>query len=213
MKLLIFGATGPSGRILVQRALAAGHEVSVYARNPSKLGDLQGKVTIEPGELTDAAAIERAVLGKEAVISLLGPAGRSAGTPISDGMKLIVASMERHNVRRLIATATPSASDAQDQFRLSFWLAVKAVKGLAGTAYQDIVSTAATIRESKLDWTIARLPMLSNKQTTHPAAGYVGDPKIRLFSLSRYALADFLLAQLTETTWLRKAPALSDATS
>jgi hypothetical protein len=66
MKLTIFGATGPSGQLLVNKALAAGHEVTVFARNPSKLTARSEKLHIVSGEITDAASVEKAALARHA---------------------------------------------------------------------------------------------------------------------------------------------------
>jgi len=212
MKLLIFGGTGPAGRLLVQQAIDAGHDVSVYVRDGSKLGPLSKHVRVVTGTLTDGPGIDAAVQGQDAVVSLLGPKGRSTGLPISDGMGLIVAAMRRHGVRRLIATATPSASDPQDRFQASFWLAVLLVRALLGPVYQDIVRTAQIVRDSGLEWTLVRLPMLSDEAGSGPVhAGYLGQRGARLFSLSRNALATFLLDQLKSDQWLRRAPVVCNA--
>lgn len=211
MKITLFGATGAAGRIVLERALAAGHDVTAYVRDAGKLPRAMPHLKVVEGRLDDAAAIDRAVAGQDAVISLLGPKGDSRGLPVSRGTALIVAAMQRHGVKRLVATATPSARDPNDRFSLSFVLAVRMIRILAHDAYDDIVATAATVRNSTLDWTLARLPMLAEPTpgaTVH--AGYVGDGKLRLFSLSRNALADFLLAEATDPRWVRKAPALSD---
>jgi len=209
MKLTLFGATGPSGKLLVRRALAAGHDLTIYARDPGKLG-IVGPRYIQ-GDLSDSAAIETAIAGAGAVISLLGPTGKSKGTPVTDGTRHIVRAMQAHGVKRLVATATPSATDPNDRSSFSFGLAVKMIKLLANSAYREIVGTAEVVRTSPLDWTLVRLPMLSDKQAHKPAAaGYVGDPRIKLFSLSRGALADFLLAQVADSQWVRKSPVLSN---
>lgn len=211
MRIALFGATGAAGRLVLQQALAAGHTVTAYARDAGKLASTPKLLVVE-GQLDDAAAINRAVAGQDAVISLLGPKGDSAGLPVSKGTEFIVAAMQRHGVKRLVATATPSATDPNDRFSLSFALAVVMIRALVRGAYDDIVATAAVVRGSNLDWTLARLPMLADPRpgaTVH--AGYVGDGQLRLFSLSRNALADFLLAEATDTRWIGKSPALSDA--
>lgn len=111
MQIALFGASGAAGRIVVDQALAAGHAVTAYVRDAAKLGISSPQLTVIEGQLDDAEAIDRAIAGQDAVISLLGPKGDSAGLPVSKGTALIVAAMRRHGVRRLIATATPSASD------------------------------------------------------------------------------------------------------
>jgi uncharacterized protein YbjT (DUF2867 family) len=83
LNVAVFGASGNIGRHVVDQLLAAGHHVNAYVRNPAKLGVTQPNLRIVHGELTDAAAIARAVDGADTVINALGPTlKRSAtGTP------------------------------------------------------------------------------------------------------------------------------------
>jgi nucleoside-diphosphate-sugar epimerase len=211
MKLALFGATGAAGILLTQKALAAGHGVVVYARNPSKMSIAHERLTLVKGELNDESAIDGAIQGRDAVISLLGPTPKSSGRPLTLGMSAIVAAMKRNGVRRLIAISTPSSPDPADGSAFSFGLAVRMVRTLVAEGYADIVGEAEVVRASDLDWTVVRLPMLTNKEgSSPPAAGYIGSPGIRLFWLSRNVLADFLLSQLDDSTWLRKAPVISN---
>ena len=210
MRITVFGATGETGRLLTRQALAEGHEVIAYARNPAKMGMEDEHLTIVQGELTDQPAIEEAIKGSDAVISILGPKGPSRGFPISKGMKLVLRAMRKHGVRRIIATATPSATDPQDAFDLKFRLAVLLIKVLIPSAYADIVNTAEAIRDSDLDWTIVRLPTLnSGPKKGTVKTGYLGRGIVNL-SLTRSDLADFLLSQLVDEQYVRKAPALSN---
>jgi uncharacterized protein YbjT (DUF2867 family) len=211
MKVMIFGATGESGRLTTEKALAAGHDVTIYVRNPAKVTASHTRLSVRKGELADKTAIAEAMAGQEAVISLLGPAGKAEGLVYSTAMRTIVDAMRSTGVRRLIATATPSAADPNDRFSLPFWLAVRMIKLMAGTAYEDLSSLGRVVRASGLDWTLVRLPWLTSKPVERPAvAGYVGDRPIKLFFLSRDRLADFLVGQLTDTRWVGKAPAISN---
>lgn len=211
MKVLIFGATGLSGKLVTEMTLAAGHDVTVYVRNPSKVSAAGPGLTVIEGQLTDTDAIAAAVAGRDAVVSLLGPSGKSTGMPYSSGMREIIRTMERAGVRRLIATATPSAADPKDRFNLSFRLAIGMIKRFAGTAYDDLAAMGQVIRQSDLDWTIVRLPWLTSRPNNRPAvAGYVGDPGIKLFFLSRERLAEFVVGQLTDQRWVRQAPVISN---
>jgi putative NADH-flavin reductase len=163
MKVIVFGATGPTGQQVLRKALAAGHQVTAYVRNPGKLIPEPQGLRVIVGELSDGAALQDAIAGQDAVVSLLGPSGKTKGTPVAKGMREIVRAMARAGVRRLIATATTSAADPRDRFSLPFWLAMHMVKALAGRAYDEIIATADAIRSSDLDWTLVRLPMLSDK--------------------------------------------------
>ncbi|MGJ7484450.1 NAD(P)H-binding protein [Variovorax sp. LT2P21] len=213
MKVLIFGATGASGLLTVRSALKHGHDVTVYARNPAKLGNAitDARLKIFQGELTDAAAIDTAIAGQDAVVSVLGPTKGASGTPLTDGFRAILGAMERHRVRRLVATSTPAFRQPEDRFVLSFWLGVSMIRVMVAPAYRDIVGSAEAISASRLDWTIVRLPMLTDKpHGGPPVAGPLGTPGLRLFSLSREVLADFLIDQLTDDRWTRRAPVISN---
>lgn len=101
MKITVFGATGGTGKQLVEQALAAGYEVVAYARNPSKLNISHEHLTVVQGELSDQALIENAIKGSDAVLSTLGPRGGSKNKPITQGMQNIIATMKKQGVRRL----------------------------------------------------------------------------------------------------------------
>jgi nucleoside-diphosphate-sugar epimerase len=211
VRVTIFGATGATGQLVTRKALDDGHDVTVYARNPAKLDIHHDRLAIVKGDLADHSAIAEAVAGRDAVISILGPTPKSVGAPVTDGMKLIISAMQAHGVRRLIATSTPSSVDPADRFAFSFWLATLLVRTLLRSAYDDVIGAAAAVRASGLDWTLVRLPMLTSKAAVlPPVADYVGASDLRLLSLSRNVLADFLVGQITDRTWIHKAPVLSN---
>lgn len=209
MRLTIFGGTGAAGQLLIQQALAAGHQVTAYARNPNKLEDRPG-LTVVAGELDDAAAVEKAIDGTEAVISLLGPGTDKAGIPpLVPGMQTIVDAMTRAGVRRLIATSTPSAPDPADRRDLRIRLMVSGIRLGMPDAYRAIVSMAEVVRGSSLDWTLVRLPLLHDKPADGPAvARRIGEPGG--LRLSRSALATFLLQEATQGAWHGGAPLIAD---
>jgi putative NADH-flavin reductase len=212
MQLTIFGGTGASGRLVVDAALGAGHEVTAYARNPTKLAAARG-LTIVEGELHHADRINTAIDGSAAVISLLGPIRGVKGHPVTDATKVIVHAMEAKGVQRLIATGTPSATDPEDRSHLGFRLAVAAIRTFLPAAYREIRGTADAIRGSELDWTLVRLPILTDRQHPRPAAtGHVGSRGVGI-RLSRNVLAHFLLEQLADRTWVHRAPLISNASS
>ena len=72
MKLAIFGATGGTGRELVTQALAQGHEVTAFARTPTKLALHHERLRVVEGNVLDYAAVEQAVIGQDAVLCALG---------------------------------------------------------------------------------------------------------------------------------------------
>jgi putative NADH-flavin reductase len=210
IKITIFGATGGTGKQLVEQALEAEYEVVAYARNPSKLNITHEHLTVVQGELSDQALIENAIKGTDAVLSTLGPRGGSKNKPITQGMQNIIAAMKKQRVRRLIITSTLSAKDSNDKPNLRTKAMVNLVKTTMHGAYEDIVSAAETVRNSDLDWTIVRLTMLNNDPKSGTVkAGYVGDGKVGTW-ISRADIADFMLKQVENTEYLHQAPAISN---
>ena len=115
MRIAVFGGTGATGRLLIDQALDRGLSVTAYARHPEKLGIEDDRLTVVAGELSDSAAIDRAVKGSDAVISLLGQGRPVKGTPVALGTRTILAAMDTFGVRRIVAVATASAADPRDK--------------------------------------------------------------------------------------------------
>lgn len=212
MKLTIFGATGETGRQLIEQALASGNQVVAYARNPLKIGISHERLATVQGELSDTLAIGRAVNGADAVISVLGPRpGEDRNSrSLSQGLRNILAAMQETGVRRLIISSTPSASDPNDLPDLKSKVLVGLIKSIMRPTYEEIVSVARLVRASDTDWTIVRVSMLNNNPGMGKIrAGYLGKKQVGT-NLSRADLATFLLEQVQDPTWLRQAPAISN---
>ncbi len=212
MKLTIFGATGAIGRQLIGQALGAGDQVVAFVRNPARIGVSHALLTIVQGDLSDSAAIQAAVNGSDAVISLLGPRpGEDLHShPLSNGMKNILRAMQTTGVRRLVISSTPSATDPNDLPDLQFKFLVSIIKTAMRPAYEEIINVARLVRDSDLDWTIVRVSMLNNQPGTgRIRAGYLGRKQVGT-RISRADLAAFLLQQVQDGTWLRQAPAVSN---
>ena len=110
MRITVFGGTGPTGLLLVEQALAEGHDVVAFARTPSKLPRHE-RLSVVEGQLDDSEKVSAAVAGSEAVLSLLGPGINAAGVPpLVAGSRSIVAAMHEHGVRRLVARARPASA-------------------------------------------------------------------------------------------------------
>jgi putative NADH-flavin reductase len=210
MKLLIFGATGGTGKLLVEQAIAAGNDVIVYVRNPPKLTLKNEHLVVVQGELSDQDAIAQAMSGTDVVISTLGPRARQKGMPLAEGMQHILAAMQSQGVRRLIITSTLSARDPNDALNSKAKAMIALVKFLMRSAYDDIVRVAELVRASDCDWTILRLSLLNNKpKTGNVKVGYISKGEVGT-AISRGDLADFILQQTTDLQYLRQAPAISN---
>ncbi len=167
MKLTIFGATGRTGHLLVEQALAAGHEVTAFARTPAKLGQTNDRLRVVQGDLTNAAQIEAVIQGADAVLSVLGPSNNQATFEISRGTNLILSAMQKTGVRRLVISAGAGVHDPLDRPGAADKVIGALLKLTARNVYEDMMQAVAKVRASDLDWTIVRVPML----TDDPAKG------------------------------------------
>lgn len=210
MKIAVFGSSGNVGKFLVEQALAEQYDVIAYARNPSKLTIKHDRLTIMQGELSNEAMIERTITGVDAVISVMGPSGKSRGTPITQGMKYMIAAMNKHGVRRLIALSAASSKDPNDEPGIKIKTMITFVKTTSPDAYADIVSWSEVIRASNLDWTLVRVlllndtPKTGNIKTRYPGRNELGT------QISRADLADFMLKQVKDTKYIRQAPIITN---
>ena len=103
MKIVVFGAAGATGRIVVQRALEQGHEVTAFDRQTAPLTIQHPKLTLVQGDIINPTQVEAAKAGQDAVISVLG-VRPGVTTPVcSEGTKNIIAAMQKSGVKRFIA--------------------------------------------------------------------------------------------------------------
>ena len=209
MKLTIFGATGRTGHYLLERAVAAGHDVTVLVRHPAKLSLQNPRLKVMPGNLTDALQVAQAVTGAEVVISALGPAGNAPVFEISEGTQNIISAMQQHGVRRLVISAGAGVGDPNDAPKVFNRVMNVLLKLAAGNVYEDMRRTVELVRASGLDWTVVRVPRLTEDPPTGAVkVGYVG--KGMGVRLSRSDMAEFMLKQAADKTYVCKAPAISN---
>ena len=219
MRLAIFGPTGGTGRRLVERAIAEGHDVTAFARNPSKVAARHERLHVVVGDAFDPASVREAVAGNEAVICVLG--SRTPSNPLhprrpgdpngvtSAGTENIIAAMKEHGLRRLVCqTAWGVGESRQDPgFAGAFFMNVL-VPPLLRDEYADKEAQEKIVAESDLDWVIVRPMILTNGPWTNDYRTDVNLKPGRRPYISRADVAAFLLNQLTDDTFVRKTPAI-----
>lgn len=199
MKLLILGATGPTGRHLVAQALDAGHEVAALVRGAATFE----RVEIIRGDATDAATIANAVRGREAVLSALGT-GKSfkSGEVVSRAAKNVVAA----NAKRLLWVSAfgvgESFSDAPLLPRIFF-------RTLLREVYADKKIADDLIRNSGAEWTIVLPTGLRNGPRTGKYRAGEHLEVSQLPAINRADVADFMIRELAERKWVRKTVEIS----
>jgi putative NADH-flavin reductase len=212
MKLAVFGATGRTGAPLVRKALERGHEVVALVRSPQKLKEQQGEhecLRYVVGDIQDAKQVEEAISGADAVLSVLGPTQNKPDYEVSRGTQNIVKAMRAHGVRRLVVSAGAGVGGEGDEPKLFNRFINIALKLAARHVFEDMTRTVALVRGSDLDWTVVRVPMLTDDPGKgNVRVGYVGKgsgPR-----LSRDDMAEFILKQVADETHIRKSPVISN---
>src|SRR5262249_32517580 len=154
-RLLIVGATGGTGRALVEQASSRGHRVTAFARSPEKLGALPAGVTAVAGDPRQGEALKAAMAGCDAVISALGPPlppkhWPRPATILGEGAKATVEAMRASGVRRLLVISGD----------LQFPDAGMPIPLLRATLLRHLAKDQAELERvtqaSGLDWTIVR---------------------------------------------------------
>lgn len=213
MKISLFGATGPTGKFLIEEALRQGYNLSVYTRDARKLEAFAGRIDIVEGDLQDRDAIATCIRGAEAVISALGPNSIKVqgDRPVMHGLSHIVSAMKQSGVRRLIQISTAAYRDPKDSFAFKAHAMVLFFKLVVRKAYEDISATGSLIARTDLDWTLVRIPNLKDGPADGKVdVGWYGKTRLGT-KLSRGNLAKFLVDQVADKTFLRAAPGIADS--
>ncbi len=209
MKLVVFGASRGVGLKVVEQALEAGHVVTAFVRSPEKFGVKHPNLTVFKGDSMDAAAVEQAMDGHEAVISALGPTRPPVAHMMEISAKNIVAGMKKHGIHRLVSTTGAGVRQPEDEPKFIDRFIGFLLNLLAKDVVLDSAENVKTIQASELEWTIVRFPrLIDGEHTREYQVGFVG--KDSGTQISRADGADFVLKECTEKKWLRKFPVVSD---
>jgi len=205
--LLILGATGATGRHLLEQSLAGGHEVTAFVRNPSRLTVTHPTLAVVSGDATDARALEGAMNGQHAVLSALG-AGNSLRSEIaSRAVAAFIPAMQAQGVKRIIYLSAFGVGETIKQASLVQRLAYRT---LLRRIFADKAKADAMLRASGLEWTLVYPTLLTNGART--GSYRAGDrlPMPGMPKISRADVAAFMLAQLSSRDWLQRTAVISD---
>jgi uncharacterized protein YbjT (DUF2867 family) len=208
MKLLILGSTGKVGRLVVEQALAQGHEVVAFLRTPSKLKLTNPHLTVFQGDARDPDKVHEAMAGVDAVISALGHNSAVKSDVQTAATRAVLAALTEH--QRFISLTGFGIPDANDpKPKLSGRLLSQIIKSVPGEMYADSQRHAELLRTSPKQWVMVRAPRMSGKKVKKHTyrTGYL--PVTMASVIPRSDVADFMLANLTTDVWLRQAPIIA----
>jgi putative NADH-flavin reductase len=211
MKIAVFGANGPTGRLLTQMALDQDHHVVAFTRRPDSFPIHHQHLEVAGGDVHDAAVVASAVDGTEAVVSTLGvPFAKTPITVYSGGATNIIAGMHIADIKRLVCVSSSSVSPYPERlggFIFEKVVAPYVVNKLGKTLYDDMRRMESIVSDSDLSWTIVRPSGLFE-------ARLVSDYSIAIDHIdhrftARIDLADCLLRQMLSDTYVHSAIAVA----
>lgn len=216
MRILILGATGRTGRLLLGQALERGYEVQVLVRDRHKVRISHPDLQVMEGHPADRACLAKAIRGCEAVLSTLNIsrhndfpwAGlRSPQHLLSDVMASVIMLAGQHAFRRVIFTSAWGVGETEKDLPKWFRWLIK--NSNLRYPYQDLFRTEQLLKDSPLDWTAVRPAALTNSRRRTPCkVSFNNSPPPGLF-ISRATVAAFMLDALENGTYVREAPVIS----
>ncbi|MBC8042111.1 MAG: SDR family oxidoreductase [Rhizobacter sp.] len=205
MNLLIFGATGGTGKVLLQQALDQNHRITALVRNPDSVTASHPNLTVVKGDISDSPSLLKVMPNQEAVLSALGVKVLKSNTVLSDGTANILRAMSQFGIKRFICETSLGLGDSKDQ--MGFFFGKIVVPFFLKSVFVDKERQEKIIMESNAEWIIVRPGGL----TDGPRTGIYrsGLSKDITGQISRADVADFMLKQLSSATYIRKTPAIS----
>ncbi|HYM39203.1 MAG TPA: SDR family oxidoreductase [Thermoplasmata archaeon] len=204
----MFGATGRTGRHLLEQALAAGHDVTAFARDPGRVPVAHPRLSAVRGDVLRAASVEGAVQGQDAVLSALGTPARRPLPVLSEGIRNVLDAMEARDVRRIVVLSTAGAMH-EDGGSLEGNLALGLGRRVLRGPFLEHARMLAEVGRRDADWIVVRAMLLTNgPRTGRYRVALEGVPHGGL-RISRADVADFMLTQLASREYVRQMPAIA----
>lgn len=208
VNVLLLGATGPTGRLVLERAMQAGDTVTALARRPEALRDVEDNITVIAGDATSREDLAKAMTGQDAVIATLGTGrGLRANDLFTRAAEAVVQAAKQTGVTRLVWL---SSFGVGETFRDASMRQKIMYRTLLRDLYQNKAASEAIITSSHLDWTIVYPTSLTNG----PARGlYRVEERIKmkgLPSISRSDVADFICKVVRDEGWIRRNAVMTD---
>jgi putative NADH-flavin reductase len=205
-RIAVLGGTGKAGRFVIKQLLDKGYQVKALTRNPVKLTQSSQSLEIIQGDARDAETIRLLLKGCDAVISTIGPAMKTPDTcSITTGH--VIESARRNHIKRYIELAGLAIDTPSDKKGFKTKLVVSIMKLFVPAIIADRQKAYGLLSGSDLDWTLVRSSMIELTDARRSVKTSLTDSPGR--KISATDLANFLVDQLTDKEFIRKAPFIS----
>jgi len=197
MKVVVFGAAGRTGRLVVEQALDKQHTVTAFMRRRDSLAE-GPLLRLFVGDALDQSAVDEAVCGQDAVVSAIGGSSNRPDSVCSQSIERIISAMQRHDVGRLLCITT--ADDVDSGF-----LFEKMIKPIfLRHVFADKAAQELAIYKSGLDWTIVRPPILRDGPRTGAYRLAIGVTPKGGWRVSRADVAEFIVRELARKDYVHQ---------
>ncbi len=207
MKVLVVGAAGKTGVAVVERAVAAGHQVTAFVQKADEYKGPNARV-IE-GDATDSVSINEAVIGQDAVIDTIGGKTPYKKTTLeSSAAKAIISAMQRNGVRHLVVTSMIGEGESKEN--ATFYERLLISTFLRGTD-KDKGAMESVVELSNLDWVILRPALLNDDPATGNVRVFPAESEEKAHKITRADLASFMIDQLSSGEHLHQAVTVANS--
>ena len=205
INVVVLGAAGRTGRLIVAEALRSGHRVTAAVRSPASIPATPG-LRVERADVRDTDSQRAVIQGHDVVVSAIGPAGRTAGNLYSDGARATVAAMRACGVDRLLAIT--SVGVRHDDPHHAWWYR-SLIRPIGADLYADMARMEQIVRDSDLDWTFVRPTYLQDREPTGAFRVTDNSTPKGGWRITRTDVARFV-EELEARRWSRRAPSLAE---
>lgn len=207
-KIALFGGSGKTGRLALEKALAKGYAVNVLVREKNRIAAQHQNLTIIEGDVLNLKAVEATIMGTDVVVSLFGHVKNSPEWLQTNGTKNITQAMKQLNVAKIISLSGGGLPFEKDEPKF----ADKAIRTIMKLAVpkilNDAIAHANHLQTTSLDWIIVRGPRLTDGPNKGKyRIGWVGVNSST--SIGRSDLADFILTQIEDRQFIKQMPFVS----
>jgi putative NADH-flavin reductase len=204
MKIALFGASGRTGKEVMIQSLVKGYHVKALVRNPEAIDIRDEKLEVVPGDVEDPHSVEKTVEGADAVLVALGMSSNSKATVLSEGTRNILAAMEKFGIKRIIVVSSAGLFGAKD----SSFVFGNIIRPLfLRKQFADKMRQFELLEQSDTEWVLVRPTGLVDALKTGKYHVTMDKPAGK--RIARADVADFMLAQLNGSKYLRQLPIIS----
>lgn len=217
MKILILGATGRTGKLILAEALHQGFEINCLVREPDNIKKKHNNLKLYQGSPERISELAKAMQGCKGVISALNISRKTdfpwskLRTPpkfLSEVMKHVISLSKKNQIERLVVCSAWGVAETEEE--IPFWFRWIIKNSNIGVAYKDHERQEKIIKSSDLKWTIVRPTGLTNfKKEKKIIESYNNKPKPKL-TVSRKNVAKFMVNALSKDELIDCLPVISE---